>query len=232
MRGGRLGTSHCPACRVACSLVLLLKLLLWAESSMPQHAGSHNAKTLLKLSCVACKASANYIMSVLPSFSTSSRFGDVSGRQDDAAVGGILLQVVEKVCKAAQKQARIYQESIRDMSELEDTTGVELYQGRDSGKARSMIAIKTEKIERAKWVPVSCLWTSILVQSCFAKPCTPRSERALSVQLLPRCLLFSIWQATAQAVQFMCKTRMWAAKPCRKLASCFRPSGTRALDES
>ena len=86
-----------------------------------------------------------------------------------------LLQVVEKVCKAAQKQARIYQESIRDMSELEDTTGVELYQGRDSGKARSMIAIKTEKIERAKWVPVSCLWTSTLVQSCFAKlsTCVP-----------------------------------------------------------
>lgn len=35
---------------------------------------------------------------------------------------------LENVCKAAQKQARLYQESIRDMSELEDTTGVELYQ--------------------------------------------------------------------------------------------------------
>eukprot|EP00951_Prasinocladus_malaysianus_P010941 scaffold80734_cov29-Prasinocladus_malaysianus.AAC.1 len=35
---------------------------------------------------------------------------------------------LESVCKSAQKQARLYQESIRDMSELEDTTGVELYQ--------------------------------------------------------------------------------------------------------
>ncbi|KAK9828903.1 hypothetical protein WJX72_002692 [[Myrmecia] bisecta] len=59
-------------------------------------------------------------------------------------------QVVEKVCKEAQKQARIYQESIRDVHELEDTTGVELYQGRDAGKARSMIAIKSEKLERAR----------------------------------------------------------------------------------
>jgi hypothetical protein len=38
------------------------------------------------------------------------------------------------------------------MAELEDTTGVELFQGRDSGKARSMIAIKAEKIQRAKYV--------------------------------------------------------------------------------
>lgn len=62
------------------------------------------------------------------------------------------LQIVERVCKEAQKQARIYQESIRDMAELEDTTGVELFQGRDSGKARSMMAIKAEKIQRAKSV--------------------------------------------------------------------------------
>ena len=115
-----------------------------------------------------------------PNFSTSSRFGDVSGWQNDAAVGHTLLQVVEKVCKAAQKQARIYQESIRDMSELEDTTGVELYQGRDSGKARSMIAIKTEKIERAKWVPVSCFWASALVRSCLAGLCRCMPRRAYS----------------------------------------------------
>lgn len=62
----------------------------------------------------------------------------------------VWLQIVERVCKEAQKQARIYQESIRDMAELEDTTGVELFQGRDSGKARSMMAIKAEKIQRAK----------------------------------------------------------------------------------
>lgn len=60
------------------------------------------------------------------------------------------MQIVERVCKEAQKQARIYQESIRDIAELEDTTGVELFQGRDSGKARSMMAIKAEKIQRAK----------------------------------------------------------------------------------
>ena len=59
-------------------------------------------------------------------------------------------QIVERVCKEAQKQARIYQESIRDMAELDDTTGVELFQGRDSGKARSMMTIKAEKIQRAK----------------------------------------------------------------------------------
>ena len=57
---------------------------------------------------------------------------------------------MERVCKEAQKQARIYQESIRDIAELDDTTGVELFQGRDSGKARSMMAIKAEKIQRAK----------------------------------------------------------------------------------
>ena len=55
------------------------------------------------------------------------------------------------MCKEAQKQARMYQESIRDIAELEDTTGVELFQGRDSGKARSMMAIKAEKIQRAKY---------------------------------------------------------------------------------
>ena len=36
------------------------------------------------------------------------------------------------------------------MSELVDTTGVELFQGRSSGKDRSMTAIKKEKIERAR----------------------------------------------------------------------------------
>jgi hypothetical protein len=34
-------------------------------------------------------------------------------------------------------------------AELEDTTGVELVQGRSAGRARSMIAVKREKIERA-----------------------------------------------------------------------------------
>jgi hypothetical protein len=59
-------------------------------------------------------------------------------------------QVLETVCCEVQKQARLYQESIRDVSELEDTTGVELLQGRTAGKARSMVAIKKEKIDRSK----------------------------------------------------------------------------------
>ena len=45
-----------------------------------------------------------------------------------------------------QQQAALYQESIRDASELEDTTGVELFQGRSGGKARPMVAIKAEKV--------------------------------------------------------------------------------------
>ena len=39
-----------------------------------------------------------------------------------------LQKVLEKVCKEVQKQARLYQESVRDQTELEDTTGVELIQ--------------------------------------------------------------------------------------------------------
>jgi len=35
-------------------------------------------------------------------------------------------------------------------AELEDTNGVELVQGRMAGRARSMIAVKREKLERAQ----------------------------------------------------------------------------------
>lgn len=63
---------------------------------------------------------------------------------------GNVYQVVERLCREVQKQARLYQESIRDVSELVDTTGVELFQGRSSGKNRSMVAIRKEKIQRAK----------------------------------------------------------------------------------
>ncbi len=38
---------------------------------------------------------------------------------------------------------------MRPQAELEDTTGVELVQGRSAGCARSMIAVKREKVERA-----------------------------------------------------------------------------------
>jgi hypothetical protein len=36
----------------------------------------------------------------------------------------------------------LYKESIRDAAELEDTTGVELLQGRTGGHARPMVVIK------------------------------------------------------------------------------------------
>ncbi len=42
-----------------------------------------------------------------------------------------LHQVLERVCKEVAKQAALYQESIRDAAELQDTTGVELTQVRD-----------------------------------------------------------------------------------------------------
>ena len=41
------------------------------------------------------------------------------------------------------------QESVRDQSELDDTTGVELVQGRSAGCMRPMIKVKEEKMERA-----------------------------------------------------------------------------------
>ena len=59
-------------------------------------------------------------------------------------------KVLERVCREVQKQARLYQQSVRDQTELEDTTGVELLQGRSAGCARPMITIKREKIERAQ----------------------------------------------------------------------------------
>jgi hypothetical protein len=58
---------------------------------------------------------------------------------------------VERVCSEATAVARVYIDSIRDVAELEDTTGVELYQGRLPGKARSMVAIKADKLKRARW---------------------------------------------------------------------------------
>lgn len=46
------------------------------------------------------------------------------------SVFGRMEQVLEKICRDVTKQARLYQESIRDESELEDKTGVNLYQVR------------------------------------------------------------------------------------------------------
>ncbi|KAF5838995.1 dynein heavy chain, N-terminal region 2-domain-containing protein [Dunaliella salina] len=58
--------------------------------------------------------------------------------------------VLEHVCRDVQKQAQLYQESVRDQAELDDTNGVELVQGRAAGRGRSMIAVKHEKLERAR----------------------------------------------------------------------------------
>jgi dynein heavy chain len=52
------------------------------------------------------------------------------------------VQALERLCRDVQAQAVLYQESIRDASELEDTTGVELLQGRTGGHARPMVVIK------------------------------------------------------------------------------------------
>ncbi|CAG9462898.1 unnamed protein product [Pedinophyceae sp. YPF-701] len=56
--------------------------------------------------------------------------------------------VLERLCKEVQKQAKLYQESIRDISELEDTTGVDLYV-KAGEKKKSMAAIRQEKVDRA-----------------------------------------------------------------------------------
>jgi len=58
--------------------------------------------------------------------------------------------VLVKVCTEVTKLAKLYQESIRDEAELNDTIGVNLYQGPGVEKGRSMVSIKQEKIERAK----------------------------------------------------------------------------------
>ena len=58
--------------------------------------------------------------------------------------------VLEKLCREVTAQAKLYQESIRDEAELEDKTGVQLISGRPADKTRSMVAIKAEKIERAR----------------------------------------------------------------------------------
>eukprot|EP00878_Enallax_costatus_P031474 GHUV01034420.1.p1 GENE.GHUV01034420.1~~GHUV01034420.1.p1 ORF type:complete len:647 (+),score=200.09 GHUV01034420.1:874-2814(+) len=58
-------------------------------------------------------------------------------------------KALERLCKEVQAQAVLYQESIRDASELQDTTGVELFQSGAGGRARPMVTIKQEKLDRA-----------------------------------------------------------------------------------
>jgi len=88
---------------------------------------------------------------------TLTEFAEVQTQQREQHAKPTLDNLVEKIqttleniCKAAQKQARLYQESIRDMSELEDTTGVELYSGKSGEKNRGMSDIRKDKIDRAR----------------------------------------------------------------------------------
>lgn len=59
-------------------------------------------------------------------------------------------KVLERVCREVAATAALYQESIRDPSELADTTGVELGGCARAGAPRPMVVIKAEKLERAK----------------------------------------------------------------------------------
>lgn len=58
--------------------------------------------------------------------------------------------VLERVCKEVSRQAKLYKESVRDEAELNDTIGVNLYAQTSAERARSMVAIKEEKVERAR----------------------------------------------------------------------------------
>lgn len=73
-----------------------------------------------------------------------------------------MLQVLEQLCREVQQQATLYQESIRDAAELQDTTGVELFLGRGGGKARPMVEIKAEKVGSKHGLPAinSCATSS------------------------------------------------------------------------
>jgi hypothetical protein len=72
-----------------------------------------------------------------------------SSRLGHLVNGSATVQVLEAACKQVAAEVRLYRESIRSVEELRDTTGVELVQGRSSGKARPMVVIKQEKLDRA-----------------------------------------------------------------------------------
>jgi dynein heavy chain, axonemal len=67
----------------------------------------------------------------------------------EAVLDGIELRI-QTLCRTVAKQARLYQESVRCLAELQDTTGVELATGASVTRARPMVAIKGEKLERAR----------------------------------------------------------------------------------
>ena len=71
---------------------------------------------------------------------------DKKARPQLDAIADKIQRILETVCKEVNKQAKLYQESVRDQGELEDTTGVELIQGRSAGCARSMIKVRLFEI--------------------------------------------------------------------------------------
>jgi hypothetical protein len=83
-------------------------------------------------------------------FWVQARQRDVKAKGELEAVFDAVEVKVQKLCKDVQKQARLYQESVRSLSDLQDTVGVELFQGKSGGKNRSMVHIKQEKIDRAR----------------------------------------------------------------------------------
>ena len=68
--------------------------------------------------------------------------------------------VLERICRDVTKQARLYQESIRDESELTDKTGVNLYQVRSRRWPRAALCQKQSRQSTRRR-----LW------SCFRRRC-------------------------------------------------------------
>jgi len=60
-----------------------------------------------------------------------------------------LQTILEATCRGAQRQARLYQESVRDHRELDDRVGVDLYH-KEGDRHKSMVVIKAEKTRRAE----------------------------------------------------------------------------------
>lgn len=106
------------------------------------------------------------------------------GRTSEPELTGLLVaapQVMEAVCRQVAAEVRLYQESIRSQEELMDTTGVELVQGRTSGKARPMLVIKQEKLDRAaNYARVSC--RRLYVCACMQTRHVPSTQAHVSQQ--------------------------------------------------
>lgn len=57
---------------------------------------------------------------------------------------------MQDLVRMVQKQSRLYQESVRTLAELTDTTGVDLCAGQAAVRDRSMVAIRADKVARAR----------------------------------------------------------------------------------